>query len=140
MMARLSTGAYPREWPDIAWQVKQAAEWRCVRCGQVHNPTAGYTLTVHHLDLNKANCTWWNLLPLCQRCHLTIQGKVVLERQWMWAHSEWFRPYVAGWYAHMAGLPEDESFVRGHIDELIDVGQHRMTVPEFRAKMVSERW
>lgn len=56
-------------------------------------------LTVHHLDGNKANCRWWNLAALCQRCHLTIQGRVQMARVWPWEHSEWFRPYVAGYYA-----------------------------------------
>ena len=57
-------------------------------------------LTVHHLDGNKANCRWWNLAALCQRCHLEIQGKVVMDRVWPHEHSRWFRPYVAGYYAH----------------------------------------
>jgi hypothetical protein len=56
-------------------------------------------LTVHHLDGNKLNCRWWNLAALCQRCHLTIQGKVRMERIWPWEHSEWFQVYVAGFYA-----------------------------------------
>lgn len=55
-------------------------------------------LTVHHLDGAKANCRW-NLAALCQRCHLQIQGKVRMERVYPWEHSEWFRPYVAGYYA-----------------------------------------
>lgn len=55
--------------------------------------------TVHHLDGNKANCAWWNLLALCQRCHLTIQGKVNPEQPYMLEHSDWFKPYVAGFYA-----------------------------------------
>lgn len=57
-------------------------------------------LTVHHLDGVKANCRWWNLAALCQRCHLQIQGKVKMERIWPWEHSAWFRPYVAGYYAY----------------------------------------
>ncbi len=56
-------------------------------------------LTVHHLDGNKANCSWWNLLALCQRCHLTVQGSVKPETPWFLEHSEWFKPYVAGFYA-----------------------------------------
>lgn len=65
-------------------------------------------LTVHHLDGNKANCRWWNLVALCQRCHLQIQGKVQMARVWPWEHTEWFRPYVAGYYAHVY-LGEDLS-------------------------------
>lgn len=56
--------------------------------------------TVHHLDGNKSNCVWWNLLALCQRCHLTIQSRVNPEQPYMLEHSEWFKPYVAGFYAH----------------------------------------
>lgn len=56
-------------------------------------------LTVHHLNRVKHDCRWWNLAALCQRCHLTIQGKVYLERRWRQEHSEWFKPYAAGWYA-----------------------------------------
>lgn len=57
-------------------------------------------LTVHHLTGDKANCEWWNLLPLCQRCHLTVQGNVNPQIPYFLEHSEWFRPYVAGFYAH----------------------------------------
>jgi hypothetical protein len=56
-------------------------------------------LAVHHLDSVKGNCRWWNLPALCQRCHLTIQGRVVMERAFIFEHSPWFRPYAAGWYA-----------------------------------------
>lgn len=56
-------------------------------------------LTVHHLNGNKLDCRWWNLTSLCQRCHLTIQGKVVMERRYLGEHSDWFKPYAAGWYA-----------------------------------------
>jgi hypothetical protein len=56
-------------------------------------------LTVHHLDENKRNMLWWNLVALCQRCHLNVQRRVKLERSWPFLHSEWFKPYAAGWYA-----------------------------------------
>lgn len=56
-------------------------------------------LTVHHLDGNKLNCRWWNLAALCQRCHLQIQGKVKMHQVYPWPHSEWFRPFAAGYYA-----------------------------------------
>ena len=56
-------------------------------------------LTVHHLNGIKWDCRWWNLAALCQRCHLTIQGRVIMERVWVWEHTEWFKPHAAGWYA-----------------------------------------
>lgn len=122
-MTRKSTGAYPPDWKTIAKAVKDKHGWKCIRCGHAHDPKAGYTLTVHHADICPANCAWWNLLCLCQRCHLQIQAKVVLERAWLLPHSEWFRPYVAGYYAHVNGLPDDEAYVLAHMDELIAVGQ-----------------
>lgn len=62
-------------------------------------------LTVHHLDGQKDNDAWWNTLALCQRCHLEIQGKVDPRVPWFLEHSEWFKPYVAGFYAnHYFGL------------------------------------
>jgi len=77
-------------------------------------------LTVHHLDGNKANCRWWNLAALCQRCHLQIQGKVKMERVWPWEHTDWFKPYVAGYYAHVY-LGEDLNpiIVAERLDELL---------------------
>lgn len=77
-------------------------------------------LTVHHLDGNKANCRWWNLAALCQRCHLQIQGKVQMARVWPWEHSEWFRPYVAGFYA-ATYLGEDltRTEAEARLDELL---------------------
>jgi len=69
---------YPANWPEIALAVKEAAGWRCVPCGHPHDPEAGYTLTVHHKDGDKANCTRENLIAACQRCHLRRQGRLRL--------------------------------------------------------------
>ena len=102
-MGRKSTGEYPANWTEISQAVKDAAGWRCIRCNHPHDIDAGKMLTVHHLDLNKSNCAWWNLAALSQDCHLRIQGKVIMERIWVFEHSEWFKPYVSGYYyAQMA--------------------------------------
>lgn len=69
----------------------------CIRCLSPSVP--GRILTTHHLDGDKSNDVWWNLLPLCQICHLQIQAKVDPEQPWMFEHSDWFKPYVAGFYA-----------------------------------------
>jgi hypothetical protein len=103
-MPRHSIGQYPPNWAQIAIAVKDAAEWRCIRCDHRHEPETGYTLTVHHLDMNPANCAWWNIPALCQKCHLRIQGKVIMERMWMFDHSKWFQPYVAAYYGVKAGM------------------------------------
>ena len=84
----------------------------------------GYCLTVHHLDLNPSNNRWWNLLALCQRCHLSIQGRVHIERPWMFDHSEWFQPYVAGWYAwRYLGEELSRSEVETRREELLTLEQ-----------------
>lgn len=147
------TGEYPANWPEIAGRVKDAAGWVCVRgsCKHPHDPASGYTLTVHHLDGNKSNCAWWNLAALCQRCHLTIQGKVIMNRVWIFEHSTWFLPYVGGYYANIFShdltatfLQEwprchdyDESFERipveyakHHAETFIQYGRGLLTVEE----------
>ena len=123
-MPRKSVGEYPDNWPEIARAVKGQASWRCVRCGHEHDPAAGYTLTVHHLDLDPGNCRFWNIPALCQRCHLQIQARVVMERPWLFEHSAWFRPYAAGYYAWVLlgqDLARDE--IEARLDELLAMGQ-----------------
>lgn len=122
-MTRKSTGTYPDNWKEIATALKEAHNWTCVRCSHPHDPKAGYCLTVHHLDLNPSNNAWYNLAPLCQRCHLSIQSRVVMERVWMLEHSAWFKPYVAGFYAARWGYPTERAWVEAHTDALIALGQ-----------------
>lgn len=135
---------YPTDWQEIAYQVKQDADWRCVRCGHKHSPPsdpqpcddscdpARHTngrlndgkqrvLTIHHADGDKSNSQWWNLLPLCQVCHLAIQAKVDLHRPWlMFEHSDWFKPYVAGFYAwKYLGKQLTRPEVDGRLNELL---------------------
>ena len=111
---------YPRDWPEIAKRAKDEAGWRCKRCDHSHDIASGYVLTVHHLDGDKANCRWWNLAPLCQRCHLHIQGRVIMDQRFIFEHSEWFKPYVAGFYAWKY-LEEDltREEVEARMDELL---------------------
>ena len=118
-MIRRSKGEYPLDWRELATQIKTGAGWRCVRCKEPHNPERGYCLTVHHLDIDPSNCHWWNLAALCQRCHLKIQAKVVMERPWIFEHSAWFKPFVAGRNAFVRGLPHDRDYVMAHLEELL---------------------
>lgn len=75
---------------------------RC-RALRIHDRGGVHCLTVHHLDGDKANGAWWNLLVLCNSCHLQVQAKVIVERPWLFDHSEWFQVYVAGFYAKYYG-------------------------------------
>ncbi|MCC7360532.1 MAG: HNH endonuclease [Anaerolineales bacterium] len=122
MTRKSSGGPYPPNWKEVADEVKAAAGWRCVRCGHPHDPETGHTLTVHHLDMDPSNCRWWNLAALCQKCHLHIQAKVVMERPWMFQHSEWFKPYVAGFYAYIWGEDDRKEVVLAHLERLLALG------------------
>lgn len=84
-------------------------------------------LTVHHLDEDKMNCRWWNLAALCQRCHLRMQRGVVMGRPYHFEHSEWFKPFAAGFYGWRY-LNEDLSReeVMARMDELLAL-EHRFT-------------
>jgi 5-methylcytosine-specific restriction endonuclease McrA len=117
-MRHKSISEYPDNWKDIAKKAKDDAGWCCVRCGIPHQK--GYILTVHHLDLDPANCEWWNIPALCQRCHLSIQGRVIMERPWMFEHTDWFKPYVAGYYANKMGMPTDKSYVMNNLEKIIE--------------------
>lgn len=125
---RTVVGSYPDNWKFISDDVCRRAGHRCIRCGHPYRKGAHGNgqwtpcdekcnhkgpistingvihaewriLTVHHFDGNKSNCEWHNLLALCQRCHLQIQAKVDPEQPWFLQHSEWIKPYVAGFYA-----------------------------------------
>jgi hypothetical protein len=126
----------------IRWRVLYADEdhdW--TECDSLHVERVGFPdghievearyriLTVHHLDEIKANCRWWNLAPLCQRCHLRVQGRVLMERVWPWEHTAWFRPYVAGFYAHTyLGQDLGREAVEARLDELLDLGRREASI------------
>lgn len=144
-------GEYPHDWRTIARAVKDEAGWRCVRCAHPFRPASfatdgGQPLVcdqwcdptrcpqlrfekrlnygVHHLDGDKANCRWWNLLALCNSCHLTIQAKVLPERPYLWEHSDWFKPYVAGFYAHFYAQREvTREEAMAELEQLLALGQ-----------------
>lgn len=115
-------GDYAPDRPAIHDRVRDEAGNRCIRCGHPnetatdrapcdddcsHRPDGKQrVLTVHHLDGDKGNNRWWNLLALCQVCHLTIQARVIPERPWLFEHSPWFLPYVCGFYAAYYGHEE----------------------------------
>lgn len=140
-------GTYPENWPEISLRTKEDAGWRCVRCrhpdfspeersevnrcgrrecdGFCRHPKRGKkrVLTVHHLDGEKDNCRWWNLVALCQVCHLYIQARVKVNQGYFFPISPWMRPYVAGGMAFKI-LGEDlsrEEVVGDRLDELLEI-------------------
>ena len=48
-----------------------------------------------------------------------------MERTWFFPHSEWFKPYVAGYYAYHHHLSDDFDYVMARVDDLIELGQGR---------------
>lgn len=98
-------GEYPPDWRDIANKVKDDAHGSCVRCGKAHDSSTGYTLTVHHFNGDKSCCERWNLVALCQRCHLSVQARVDPMVPLMFDPSKWCMPYIAGFYEANHGTP-----------------------------------
>lgn len=99
MSQPLHRGDYPPNWRTIARAKKAMCHDRCERCHHVDDLASGHLFTVHHFDGDKSNCRWWNLLGLCQRCHLSVQARVNPDQPYWFEHSEWLKPYVAGFYA-----------------------------------------
>ena len=88
---------YPSNWPEIAKAIKDKADWHCENCYHPHDTPNGYMLTVHHLDGNKANSRYENLVALCQRCHLRIQARYHPRQQVMsFARSTWMKKRSLG--------------------------------------------
>ena len=128
-------GKYPPDWPEIAQQIKATADWTCIRCGHPHDLNAGYTphsASPHTGD--KSNCAWWNLAPLCQRCHLTIQARVWLDRPWIFEHTEWMKPYVAGFFAFKYLGMDLSREVEASLEWFVTLETRALTVHDDRAR------
>ncbi|MHA7813290.1 MAG: HNH endonuclease [Phycisphaerales bacterium] len=98
-------GKYADNWKHLATKVKDDANWQCVRCDHVHDCGSGHCLTVHHFDGNRDNNERWNLMALCQRCHLSVQARIDPDEPLLTEPSHWARPYIAGFYEAGNGIP-----------------------------------
>lgn len=115
---RRFTGQYAVDGREKRREARERAGNKCIRCGSPSVP--GKILTTHHFDGNKSNDAWWNLLALCQVCHLQVQAKVDPEVPFFLEHSPWLKPYVAGFYAHKyenKDISREEAMSR--LDELL---------------------
>jgi len=65
---------YPPNWEENARACKEAAGWKCTKCGREHRSdgTMGSVLTVHHPDRDTENPDA-RLVALCARCHLQAE-------------------------------------------------------------------
>lgn len=70
---------YPSDWPDIAYTIKDANDWRCMACDlQCRRPGElylgwEYTLTVAHICQDYEASSVY-VAPLCARCHLEFDA------------------------------------------------------------------
>lgn len=96
---RTFKGQYAADGKESRRAVREAAGNKCIRCGHPNCAKTHHVLTTHHFDGNKANDEWWNLMALCQRCHLKVQNKVDPQIPYFLEHTDWMKPYVAGFYA-----------------------------------------
>jgi hypothetical protein len=91
---------YPANWKEIAYQIKEKAQWRCQKCGlQCFSPRddvssmersqkARQTLTVHHWNYRPEDNHSENLAALCTTCHLSFhnrrQSNVAIDQLSLW--------------------------------------------------------
>lgn len=120
---RRFTNDYNPDGKQKRQEARERAGNKCVRCGSPSVP--GRILTTHHFDGDKSNDEWWNLLALCQVCHLRIQSKVDPEQPYFFEHSEWLKPFVGGFYAKKyEGLILTREEVMARIDGLLAYELH----------------
>jgi hypothetical protein len=126
----------PQAFPWRVWEATHPS-WRAgeLVAGGEEVQAAWRVLTVHHLTGVKHDCRWWNLCPLCQRCHLSIQTTVEMENPWPWEHEEWFKPYVAGFYASKyEGRDVSRAEALERMDELLQHERGRFAMREQRPR------
>ena len=77
---------YPNNWKTIRAKIMKRADGRCELCNaenyKPHWKTGSRViLTVAHIDQDTLNNKDYNLLALCQRCHLKIDLPYKLKKR-----------------------------------------------------------
>lgn len=72
---------YSKDWKEIAYRLKEKVGWRCQKCDHPDDHSAGYGLTVHHINRIKSDNSEKNLAALCQRCHLSFEHAAMRTTQ-----------------------------------------------------------
>lgn len=73
-----SFGEYPNAWKEISRKISIRDDYTCQICGE-KNPKRG---CVHHIDYNKSNCKFDNLIYLCPKCHGRTNGNPSNRSMW----------------------------------------------------------
>lgn len=98
---------YPRNWPQIARRLKEAADWTCQLCGAKrgekcknrHGEWVDVQIGVMH-----PNHDPWNLdarlVVACRQCHITYDAKDARRKRIMMAiaRGQLVLPGLQGWY------------------------------------------
>ena len=89
---------YPHDWKEIRIEILLRANNRCELCNaenyRPHWKTGSKViLTIAHIDQNKKNNKRYNLLALCQRCHLKIDLPYKIKKRSSGLHDieEWVK-------------------------------------------------
>lgn len=90
-MGGLDDDPYPIEWNEpLRRRIRQRDGNRCVLCGRTEDDV-GRQLSVHHIDYDKNNTAWGNLVSLCTEHHIMTNA----NRTW-WSY--WLPRYSRGKY------------------------------------------
>lgn len=64
---------YASEWSiELREQIRRRDNYECQNCGMTeeeHLIVIGKSLSVHHIDYNKKNCSQYNLITTCNQCN-----------------------------------------------------------------------
>lgn len=68
---------YPSNWKDIVNKIRERSGNMCELCQSENGKPQVITgskvvLTVHHINFNRKDNRLYNLIHLCQRCHLKL--------------------------------------------------------------------
>lgn len=73
------SGDYPFEWnQDLKKQIRDRDNWACQDCGKTQNELrkSHRRLAIHHIDTNKDNLAFENLVTLCFPCHMSRHHEI----------------------------------------------------------------
>ena len=76
---------YAWEWnEDLKERIRHRDGYRCQWCGRIQEER-GKKLDVHHIDYDKKNCDFTNLISLCRSCHPKTNTKSMKRQHWQFA-------------------------------------------------------